>query len=203
MWSPRFNPEVLTLGSAPVWVRLGYLASAVDWSPSKCDGYSIFGHLEENCSKKNVSINGLVVGEAGEGVGLKPAPEVVVEFGSIGLISGDGSLTVDGVVGSIIGAHAIVSGDESLVPDGDDNPIYVVGDKDSIISGLGSAFVSPNKFDTLSSVGMDPVVSPIKERLVAAGVGDLLNQLKPKGKWGGQRVNKKGKGKKGGASPYL
>ncbi|KAK8602098.1 hypothetical protein V6N12_051916 [Hibiscus sabdariffa] len=187
MWSPRFNPEVLTLGSAPVWVRLGYLASAV----------------EENCSKKNVSINGLVVGEAGEGVGLKPAPEVVVEFGSIGLISGDGSLTVDGVVGSIIGAHAIVSGDESLVPDGDDNPIYVVGDKDSIISGLGSAFVSPNKFDTLSSVGMDPVVSPIKERLVAAGVGDLLNQLKPKGKWGGQRVNKKGKGKKGGASPYL
>ncbi|KAK9034274.1 hypothetical protein V6N11_050447 [Hibiscus sabdariffa] len=167
---------------------LGYLASAI----------------EENCTKKNVSASGLIVDEDGEGVGMQPAPEVVVEFGF-------GGLTVDSVACSIVGAPAM---DKSLgvdcaavidtclvgdglvdtvsahcvsdcvvkVPDGDDNLISVVGDKNSIVSGSGSAFVSPNKFNTLSYVEMDHVVSPRKKRLAAAGVGDLLNQLKPKGK---------------------
>ncbi|KAK8659264.1 hypothetical protein V6N13_029471 [Hibiscus sabdariffa] len=268
MWSPRFNPEVLTLDSTLVWVLLwhvplelysqkglGYLASAIgkplysdkattlrqnleyakvcvevsakselptsilvdlgdglpvsvsvelDWSPPRCHGCSVFGHLEENCTKKNVSASGLIVDEDGEGVGMQPAPEVVVEFGF-------GGLTVDSVACSIVGAPAM---DKSLgvdcaavidtclvgdglvdtvsahcvsdcvvkVPDGDDNLISVVGDKNSIVSGSGSAFVSPNKFNTLSYVEMDHVVSPRKKRLAAAGVGDLLNQLKPKGK---------------------
>ncbi|KAK8518134.1 hypothetical protein V6N12_017292 [Hibiscus sabdariffa] len=58
---------------------------------------------------------------------------------------------------------------------------------------------SPNKFETLCSVAVehDLHVSPRKERFAAAGVADLLNQLKPRGKGVVKSINlKRGKGVK-------
>ncbi|KAK8627588.1 hypothetical protein V6N13_135197 [Hibiscus sabdariffa] len=252
-WSPRLNLDVLTLDSAPVWVRLwhiplelysqkglGYLASAIvdlgdgltvsvgvelDWSPPRCHCCSVFGHLEENCPNKKVSASDLIIGEGG--------PEVGVESVSAMLTSGIGSLIVDGGVGSTVGAPEIAYGDGSLKGDGfvDSSvgaPEIVSGDGNLEVDGITisvadiasgkrgavhvgvgasdggnyisedgdklSIVVSPNRFDNLSSIEVDHVVSPRKERLAAAGVGDLLNQLKAKGKGGGPKNNKKGRG---------
>ncbi|KAK8977226.1 hypothetical protein V6N11_021312 [Hibiscus sabdariffa] len=95
----------------------------------------------------------------------------------------------------------------------------VVANSDS--SGV---VLSPNRFEALcnavvehepiasprknrvvaAGVEYKPIASPKKDRVAAAGVVELLNHLKPKGRGGGQKQNKKqGKGKKGDNSPSL
>ncbi|KAK9008392.1 hypothetical protein V6N11_075290 [Hibiscus sabdariffa] len=150
----------------------------------------------------------IVDGGVGSTVG---APEIAY---------GDGSLKGDGFVDSSVGAPEIVSGDGNLEVDGITISVADIasGKRGAVHVGVGasdggnyisedgdklSIVVSPNRFDNLSSIEVDHVVSPRKERLAAAGVGDLLNQLKAKGKGGGPKNNKKGRGKKGGASPSL
>ncbi|KAK8995041.1 hypothetical protein V6N11_069492 [Hibiscus sabdariffa] len=56
-----------------------------------------------------------------------------------------------------------------------------------MVSGL----VSPNRFETLSAGVADHIVSPRKEKATAAVVGDLLNQLKPKGKGVEKRITRR------------
>ncbi|KAL4379687.1 hypothetical protein GQ457_02G039520 [Hibiscus cannabinus] len=180
----------------------------LDWSPPRCHCCYVFGHLEENCPNKKVSASDLIIGEGGLEVGVESVYAMLtfgigslIVDGGVGstvgapeIAFGDGSLKGEGFVGSSVGAPEIVSGDGNLEVGvgASDGGNYIFGDGDKL-----SIVVSPNRFDNLSSIEVDHVVSPRKERLAAAGVGDLLNQLKAKGKGGGPKNNKKGRGKKG------
>ncbi|KAK9009712.1 hypothetical protein V6N11_036240 [Hibiscus sabdariffa] len=141
----------------------------LDWSPPRCHCCSVFGHLEENCPNKKVSTSDLIIVDGGVGSTVG-APEIA---------SGDESLKGDGIVDSSVGTPEIVSGDGNL--EVDDITISVVdiasGKRGAVHMGVGasdggnyisedgdelSIVVSPNRFDNLSSIEVDHVISPRK-----------------------------------------
>ncbi|KAK8981853.1 hypothetical protein V6N11_049345 [Hibiscus sabdariffa] len=129
--------------------------------PHHCSHCLIFCHYDEKCSKKVVV--GIVIAPEGiepvveSGFGVAESVDVVVE----------GSVVCDA---DIIRPSIDVVACKSTKGDVSD------------LSGV----LSQNKFETLCSIAVeqDVLVSPPrKERIDAAGVAGLLNQLKPRGKW--------------------
>ncbi|KAK8540800.1 hypothetical protein V6N13_089125 [Hibiscus sabdariffa] len=116
----------------------------------------------------------------------------VLQLGSSLRIDAD----VNGVVGSSLNisvANASVAVDvlytdsggtvDSEVESVTVNPVGLLASVGSQVEAdMVSGLVSPNRFETLSIGVADHIVSPKKEKVATAGVGDLLNQLKPKGK---------------------
>ncbi|KAK8577341.1 hypothetical protein V6N13_027620 [Hibiscus sabdariffa] len=173
------------------------------YAPPRCSHCLIFGHSDEKCSKKVVVgtdtipevCDGIVVDHHHIVVDQKQVVEAPIAIVAEGGKAGTG---VDPVAAS--GSDVVESMD--VVVDGrvvcDANVIRPSIDVVVCESSRGdvSDLSSPNKFETLCSVAVehDLHVSPRKERFAAAGVADLLNQLKPRGKGVVKSINlKRGK----------
>ncbi|KAK8672341.1 hypothetical protein V6N13_110714 [Hibiscus sabdariffa] len=178
------------------------------WAPPQCSQCSIFGHLDETCSRKDGETAQQVVDN-----------QQVMESVSVGEVVGIQQV-VDNVFVSCSASAPVIpkfQGLDDVVVCGDTTGGVVISDShgqgdapQDVVEGIpcpNDELFSPNKFEALCSVDIEhvvPVPSPRKEMVVAAGVFDHLNQLKPKGKGGGPKNQKKqGKGKKGGHSPSL
>ncbi|KAK8586074.1 hypothetical protein V6N13_130600 [Hibiscus sabdariffa] len=179
------NGNVVSIGVELVYV------------PHHCSHCLIFCHYDEKCSKKVV-------------VGIVIAPEVCdVEGNVVGIVGSINQQAVeDAFFIEFVFIQACVQGIEPVVESGfgvaESVDVVVEGsvvcDADIIrpsidvvackstkgdVSDL-SGVLSQNKFETLCSIAVeqDVLVSPPrKERIDAAGVAGLLNQLKPRGKW--------------------
>ncbi|KAK8683648.1 hypothetical protein V6N13_039702 [Hibiscus sabdariffa] len=203
------------------------------WASPRCSHCSILGHSDETCSRKGGGLI-LASGETiqvvdnkqvmesvsvGEVVGIQQ----VVDNGFVSFVPVLETEIVDQKNGGDLNCSASASviqkfqGLDDVVVCGDTTGGVVISDShgqgdapQAVVEGipsLNAEICSLNKFEALCSVAVEHVVSipsPRKERVAAAGVVDLLNQLKPKGKGGGPKNQKKqGKGKKGGHSPSL
>ncbi|KAK8673859.1 hypothetical protein V6N13_112169 [Hibiscus sabdariffa] len=148
------------------------------WAPPRCEHCCIFGHLGDNCVKKKGqdqvvdAVSSDLVVEGGE-------QKVVPENNDDLILDVVEELVVvlESVDQDVVDAISILSG--------------VVQDHDLVLETE-----NVNQFCLLVE---DPDC-PKKSRAAADGVYVLMNQLKPKGKGGGNKKKGKG-GKRGGGSP--
>ncbi|KAK9037136.1 hypothetical protein V6N11_022058 [Hibiscus sabdariffa] len=198
----------------PVW---NLLDTSLEFFPPVTKDGQLMVQLSRAILEKR-AVESVSVGEV---VGIQQVVDnqQVMESVSVGEVVGIQQV-VDNVFVSCSASAPVIpkfQGLDDVVVCGDTTGGVVISDShgqgdapQDVVEGIpcpNDELFSPNKFEALCSVDIEhvvPVPSPRKEMVVAAGVFDHLNQLKPKGKGGGPKNQKKqGKGKKGGHSPSL
>ncbi|KAK8600440.1 hypothetical protein V6N12_050294 [Hibiscus sabdariffa] len=200
-WMPRMFPKVLSFDFAPAWI-LGY--GMYRWNYIL---YMDWVLLQEQVVKAHVDVvvEGNVVCAVGTISQQVVGDAFVDEYGSIQACDQENAsdvcigIVVDHQQAVVAFVHVVVEGKVMCVVDTIDVMVHDPVKDD--VSNLSGILLNPNKFETLCITNVEqdvPISPPRKERIDTAGVSYLLNQLKPKGKGGGQEhQSKKGKGKKG------
>ncbi|KAK8667936.1 hypothetical protein V6N13_105409 [Hibiscus sabdariffa] len=248
-WTPGLIPEVLSLDTAAVWLRLwhvplelysqqglSYLASALGkplytdrattlrqnlefakicvdiaasftlptsvlvdlgdgnivdiqvelfWAPPKCAYCSIFGHLEEKYSRKDV---------VQTNVGTKNEDVLNSSYGTHDVDIGDGGGSViyeDNVVQANV-VQPVNQGIKLVEIEDGINHVGAVGSSAAVSNSVVSikSIVCSNKFEALINTVVEHEAVVLSPRKVAGGVAELLNQLKPKPKGPGHKKGK-------------
>ncbi|KAK8627616.1 hypothetical protein V6N13_135224 [Hibiscus sabdariffa] len=155
------------------------------WAPPCCDHCCIFGHSGDKCTKNVVGTevvsDDYVVCDVLKSLKVPVEFEIAVEAGVDENLVSSGTV-VESEVNAADGSKPV---ETDMVKEGVD-PLESVNGKEIL--------VTPNRFDILDIVnhGEENCISPKKERIVAVGVVELMNQLKPKAKGQGKK-NKGGK----------
>ncbi|KAK8554512.1 hypothetical protein V6N13_093501 [Hibiscus sabdariffa] len=185
-WTPGMLPEVVSLETSPVWIKLWHVPLELFSKQGLgCDHCSIFGHSIDKCVKKDVivvDVNTEVVNTVDK---VADSVQSFVEIGEQGesTVAGDkkGECSNSLNVSTEHGASPISEVRDVSAAVGCADASLCVGNIEVGSVQDEQVWVeSHNKFVVLCEVAEKQEVSPRKPRLAGTGVADLMNQLKPK-----------------------